>query len=287
MTNPDKLTHPEQALIWRLSSIMGLRLFGLFMVLPVFAVGAVHFPDYTPWLMGFALGGYGLTQALMQIPAGWFSDILGRRQVILIGLSLFILGSILAAAADTLWLVLFGRLLQGTGAIAAPMMALLADEIPASKRSRAMAFWGMGIGGAFMLALILGPLLFESLRLSGLFYLIAFLGAAAWWVAFKYIPALPATKPRSATSDISSSSLGFSVRFRFYASIFVLHAMLVALFAGLPQKMVSLTEAPTAHFLLYLLVMLGSFIVMFPFLKRIEEKGQFRVALLFAVGLYR
>ena len=154
-----------------LATIFALRMFGLFMILPIFAVYGQALEGASPLLIGTAIGAYGLMQALLQIPFGMLSDRFGRRPLLLIGLLLFIAGGAVAAMSDHIYGVIAGRSLQGAGAIASVIMALIGDVVTEKHRTRAMALIGMSVGGSFVLALILGPLLAGWLGLSGLFWI--------------------------------------------------------------------------------------------------------------------
>ncbi|MBT3196581.1 MAG: MFS transporter, partial [Gammaproteobacteria bacterium] len=158
-----------------LAGIFSLRMLGLFMLLPVLSLYAESFEQATPMLMGIALGIYGLTQALFQIPFGMLSDRWGRKRVIALGLVIFALGSVVAALATTIEWIIIGRAIQGAGAIAAAAMALLADLTREEFRTRAMAVFGMSIGFSFMAAIILGPILNGWIGVSGIFWVTALL----------------------------------------------------------------------------------------------------------------
>ena len=190
-----KMSAQEWRAIVPLSLIYAVRMLGLFMLLPVMSLYVTGLADVTPLMIGLAIGVYGLTQACLQIPFGMLSDRWGRKPVITLGLILFILGSLVAAMADTVYGVILGRALQGAGAVAAVVMALAADLTRASQRSKAMALMGVSIGAAFIVALVLGPALYAVIGGRGLFVLIAVLAAVAilllWWVvpnAGKYWP---------------------------------------------------------------------------------------------------
>ncbi|MBS09945.1 MAG: MFS transporter, partial [Alteromonas sp.] len=145
-----------------LASVYVLRMMGLFMVMPVLAVAAMDYPDYSPLLVGLAVGGYGLTQAALQIPMGMMSDKWGRKPVILLGLAVFALGSFVAANADSMAMMIVGRILQGAGAIAGAIMALATDVSRESQRAKVLAIIGIAIGFSFYLSVILGPLIANS-----------------------------------------------------------------------------------------------------------------------------
>ena len=169
-----------------LSLIFATRMLGLFMVLPVFAVLGQQLDGATPLLIGLAIGAYGLTQAVFQIPFGRLSDRWGRKPIILIGLTLFALGSVVAAFSESIYGVIFGRLLQGAGAIASAVMALAADLSRDEQRSKVMASIGMSIGLAFTVAMFVGPWLAQWQGLSGIFGVTAILAVCGiliiqWW----------------------------------------------------------------------------------------------------------
>ncbi|MEM6819437.1 MAG: MFS transporter [Pseudomonadota bacterium] len=171
-----RLSTAELKFIGRMSTVSVSRMFGLFMVLPVLALWADDFANATPILVGIAVGGYGVTQALLQIPYGAVSDRLGRAPVIVFGLSVFLAGSVIAATASGIWGVIVGRLLQGAGAVSATLSAWLADRTRDAVRTPAMAIFGASIGASFLLALVLGPLVSALLGVRGLFWLSAALG---------------------------------------------------------------------------------------------------------------
>ncbi|MEL6215821.1 MAG: MFS transporter, partial [Pseudomonadota bacterium] len=171
-----RLSAEELKFIGRMSTVSVSRMFGLFMVLPVLALWADDFANATPILVGIAVGGYGVTQALLQIPYGAVSDRLGRAPVIVFGLSVFLAGSVIAATASGIWGVIVGRLLQGAGAVSATLSAWLADRTRDTVRTPAMAIFGASIGASFLLALVLGPLVSALLGVRGLFWLSAALG---------------------------------------------------------------------------------------------------------------
>lgn len=167
------LSATEKKVAFSLASVFGLRMMGLFMIMPVFALYGQHLEGFSPLWVGIAIGAYGLTQALLQIPMGILSDKFGRKPIILIGLLVFAVGSVVAAMADSIYGVVFGRALQGMGAIAAAVLALAADLTRDEQRTKVMAIIGMCIGFSFALSLLVGPVVAQHMGLSGLFALTA------------------------------------------------------------------------------------------------------------------
>lgn len=171
MAESEKLTllSVEKRAVVGLASVYGVRMLGLFLILPVFSLYARDIPGSTPMLIGLAIGVYGLTQACLQIPMGLVSDRVGRKPVILFGLLMMLVGSLVAALANTIEVIIIGRALQGCGAIAAATLALVGDLTRESVRSRAMAVVGMSIGLSFMLAMSLAPWLDSIIGVKGIF----------------------------------------------------------------------------------------------------------------------
>ncbi len=284
--------HPLNALERRaialLGSIYALRMAGLFLILPVFALYAEGLPGQTPLLIGLALGAYGLTQALLQIPFGMLSDHLGRKPVIAAGLLVFALGSFIAASATDIAWVIAGRAIQGAGAIAAAIMALIADLTREESRTKAMAVVGMTIGASFVLSLILGPLLDGLIGVPGIFTLTGVLALAAIAVLLLWVPTPVRTPPRRAATI--AREFGRIVRdrqlLRLDAGVFVLHLVMTAQFVVLPQAIVRFMELGVSdHWKLYLPVMLAGFAAMLPFLVLANRKARSRPVLAGAVAV--
>lgn len=270
------LVRTEIRVTGALASIFALRMFGLFMILPVFAVFGAALPGATPFLIGLAVGAYGLMQALLQLPFGMLSDRFGRKPLILAGLLLFAGGGVVAAMAETIQGVILGRALQGAGAVAAVIMALVADVVSEQHRTRAMAAVGMSVGGAFVLALILGPLLATWLGLSGLFWLSSLLAVGGLLVALIWVPN-PAVRVREAQLPLGPRLLRIlkdPLLLRLNSGIFVLHAVLTACFVVVPGLLAERLGLPLArHSLLYLVVFVASFVAMLPLIIASERRG--------------
>ena len=264
------LTPLEKRSIAGLSSLFALRMLGLFMILPAFSLVADQYTHATPILIGLAIGAYGLTQALLQIPFGMLSDRIGRKRVITIGLLLFAAGSVVAAMADSIYMVIAGRLLQGSGAIAAAIMALTADLTRDEHRTKAMASIGISIGLSFSVALAAGAALEHWIGLSGIFWATALLSLVGIAILHLWVP----TPTRLVNHrDIEPAPQQFMAIFhnadimRMVISIMILHCLLTLTFFALP---ISLFEqvglAKEQHGLVYLPILIGAFISMIPFI---------------------
>lgn len=264
---------------WRvaisLGGVFGLRMLGLFLVLPVFAQLGQGLQGSTPALIGLALGIYGLSQALLQIPFGWLSDRVGRKPVIVGGLVLFAMGSLVAAYSDSMIGVILGRALQGSGAIAAAVLALAADLSREEQRTKVMAIIGVTIGASFMLSLMLGPSLGAWLGLSGLFALTGVLGAGG---ILMILFAVPTPARQSDARRVSSADFAAVLRhaalLRLNMGIFVLHAVITAAFLVLPGMMQgTLNLGLSEHWRVYIPVLLASVVVMGPIIGLSEKRG--------------
>jgi len=277
-----------------LASVFALRMLGLFLILPVFAVHARGLPGGDDALLvGLALGIYGLTQALLQLPFGMASDRLGRKPVIVAGLLIFAAGSFVAAAADSVWLAIVGRALQGAGAISAAVTALIADATRESQRTKAMAMVGGSIGITFALSLVLAPLLYGAIGMGGIFSLTGALAIAAIGVVAWVAPASPPAMPGShADPQAPGRRTPFAAvalepdLLRLNLGIFTLHAIQMAMFVVVPAWLVGRAGLPLdAHWKLYLPVVVLSFAVMVPPLILAERRGRLRAVFVGAVSL--
>lgn len=254
------------------TTIAMMRLFALFALLPVMALFAGSLPGATPILIGVAVGGYGLTQALLQIPLGALSDRLGRPPVILLGLAVFAAGSVLAASSDTIYGVIAGRLLQGAGAVSATLTALLADATRPEIRTRTMALFGIGIGSTFLLALVLGPAIAAMSGVRSLFWLGAVLAAAAAAMLHLLPPAIGASR-NSARVPVRAALKPELVRLDLY--IFILHALLSASFVALPFLLRSQAGIPVdGQWKIYASALVLSLVGTVPLILADERRGK-------------
>ncbi len=283
------LTRLERRAVTGLGGIFALRLFGLFLILPVFAVYAETLDGYDVALAGLALGIYGLTQGLLQIPFGRLSDRFGRKPVIAVGLLIFIAGSVVAALSTSLTGVMIGRALQGAGAIAAAVIAMLADLTRDSQRTKAMAVVGITVGASFVLSLMFAPLLDGLIGVRGIFWLTALLAAFAMLVLFLWVPS-PVSAPAARLPGSIWRHIGELLRnpalWRLDLGIFFLHAALTSVFVVVPLALMRHAGLPTpSHWQVYLPVMLASAAVMLPLVLAAERWRRTREVFLVAVGL--
>lgn len=279
----------EKRSVSALASVYAMRMLGLFMVMPVFMLLGNDLNGATPALLGFAIGAYGLSQALLQIPFGMLSDRVGRKRMIYIGLVLFAAGSLLAASTDSIYVVIAGRILQGAGAIASVLMALLSDLTREEERTKAMATVGISIGLSFSVSLVLGPLIGSIWGLSGIFYVTAALAVLALVVVQRVVPT-PHQHRISADTHPAREMLGkvLSDRrlLRLDFGIFALHLVLTALFLAFPSILQdSLGLASRSHWWFYLSVMVTSFFAMVPFIIIGEKKRKMKPVLCGAIAL--
>ena len=269
-----------------LAGVFGLRMLGLFIILPVFALYAETLPggrDHT--LVGIALGAYGLTQAVLQIPFGWLSDRWGRKPTIYLGLLLFALGSVVAASATSIGWVIAGRVLQGAGAISAAVIALASDLTRDEVRTKAMAIIGITIGVTFALSMVLGPVLGRWIGVPGIFALTGVLALGAIAVVRFRVPDPVAVVGIAPDRPRFADVLRDPQLARLNVGIFVLHAVLMALFVVVPFALRGAGLEGNEHWKVYLPVMLGAFVLMAPVMAMSERRGKQKPAFVGAVVL--
>ncbi|MBI2319964.1 MAG: MFS transporter [Betaproteobacteria bacterium] len=273
-----------------LATLFALRMLGLFLILPVFAVHAQRLEGGgNHLLVGIALGAYGLTQGILQIPFGMAADRYGRKRVIVFGLVLFAIGSFVAAAADDIYLTIAGRSIQGTGAIAAAVMALAADLTREQHRTKAMAAIGSSIGLTFALSLTAAPALYRAIGMGGIFALTGVLALAGIWVTLGVVPAEPA-EHLDLSRRVEPASLGSVLRnvdlLRLNFGIFALHSMQMAIFVVIPLALVKHAALPVGeHWQVYLAVVLVSFALMMPPILWGERRGKGKMVFMGSIAL--
>ncbi|MGA8146064.1 MAG: MFS transporter [Gallionellaceae bacterium] len=287
--NKDSMTPVERRASIGLAGIYGLRMLGLFIILPVFAIYAQQLPGgESHTLIGIALGAYGLTQAILQIPMGWASDHYGRKPVIYVSLVLFALGSFLAASAHDIYWIIGGRVIQGAGALNAAVMALTADLTREEHRTKAMAMIGMTIGATFSISMVLSPVLYKYIGVPGIFAMTGVLALLAMGVVKFVIPDPAITRFHSDT-EASTKKLGEVLRnpdlLRLDFGIFSLHAILMSVFMQVPFVLEKDGLALSHHWQVYLPVMLVAFALMVPPIIIAEKKAKMKQVFIGAVAL--
>jgi MFS family permease len=265
-----------------LAILMTIRMLGMFLILPVFTFYAQNLPHATPKLIGLALGIYGFTQACCQLPFGMLSDKWGRKKILLIGLVIFASGSALAGLADSIYLLILGRALQGAGAIGSVVMALLSDLTELKNRTKAMAIMGSSIGVAFAVAMVCGPILSAAIHVSGIFWLTSLLALFGIVLLFSTVPNPP---PHIHQDDVTKNSITHWQKFRAVLTnwslmrlnigIFIQHAILTASFLVLPLALQHYAGLPERQqWYLYLPVLLVAYVTMVPFIILAEKKAK-------------
>lgn len=272
-----KMTPTERTAVFSLSTIMALRMLGLFMVLPLFSLYASHLADATPFLIGLAMGIYGLTQALLQIPFGALSDHFGRKKIITLGFCIFAVGSAIAAMSHGIWGLLIGRALQGAGAIGSTLIALIADLTQPTQRTKAMAITGITIGMSFSLAMVIGPILAAWIQIQGVFWLAVLFSLIAILILYSIVPT-PATivqpietesKWRQWLTLLKDPALS-----QLNISIFLLHLIFTASFVVIPISLFKdLALSSHQQWWLYLPALIIAFLICMTCI-RIAEKKQ-------------
>ncbi len=286
LTESSAMLPVERRTAASLALIYMVRMLGLFIILPVFALFAADFENSTPFLMGLALGIYGLLQAVLQIPFGLLSDRIGRKNTITLGLVLMALGSVVAAMSDTIYGVILGRALQGSGAIAAALMALAADLTRDEQRTKMMAMLGASIGFSFIVALLLGPLLINFFSISMIFWFTAGTAVLAIVILHTVVPD-PATTGYRADTSAKVARLGELFTHpelrRLNLSIFFLHMLITATFVAVPVMLLDGGMNRSEHWQVYMPAMLLSVLFMVPMIILAERYKRMRFVMLACV----
>jgi len=285
MSIPDRMTPAERRAGISLAAIFALRMLGLFLILPVFASAAATLPGGdNRALVGFALGVFGLTQAVLHIPLGMLSDRIGRKPVIIGGLLVFAVGSLMAALADNLWFLLFARVVQGSGAISAAVTALAADLTREQHRTKVMAMIGSSIGLSFALSLVMAPMLFGWVGLSGLFCLTGGLALGAVLLVKFVIPPEP-ERIKAAPGGLRQVLINPQL-LRLNFGVFALHALQASMWMVVPAALLHFGGLAAAeHWKAYLPALLISFVFMVPAIIVAERRQKLRPVMLAAIVL--
>lgn len=288
MNHPDRMTGVEKRAVFSLSLLYIFRMLGLFLVLPVLAIYGPHYEGSTGTLVGLAVGIYGLSQACLQIPLGLLSDRIGRKPVIFGGLLLFAAGSVLAASADSIWGLIAGRFLQGAGAIASTLTALMADLTREQHRSKAMAGIGASIGMSFAVALVLGPMISARLGLAGLFWLtalLAIIGIILLWTTVPTASRVTTNAEVRSVPEMMRRCLRDADLMRLNVGVFALHLMITAQFVAVPAYLERMGLDVARHWQVYLPMLFLAFLIMVPAMVAAERRGRVKPMILIAVAL--
>ena len=276
----------ERRSTFALSSIFALRMLGLFMIIPVFSVAGQSYQGATPALIGLAVGVYGLTQAILQIPFSLLADRFSRKPLVVLGLLLFALGGAVAAMSESIYGVIIGRAIAGGGAVSAVVMALLADITREEQRSKAMAVMGMSIGVSFMVAFSLGPWLTSLVGISGLFWVTIIMGIAAISMLL-LVPKVTRHHRNYQQGYVTQLKqvLKMGDLNRLHISVFALHLLLTAMFIYMPSQLIEFADIPLSrHGLVYLPLLVISLFFAFPSIILAEKYRKMRGIFLTAIG---
>jgi predicted MFS family arabinose efflux permease/copper chaperone CopZ len=286
-SQPSTMSEQEKRASIGLAGIFSMRMLGLFMILPVMSLYAGDLKGVTPLLLGLAISAYGLTQALLQIPFGLMSDRFGRKKIITLGLLLFVAGSIVAALSTTIYGIILGRALQGSGAVAAAVMALAADLTLEQNRTKIMATIGISIGISFGIAMVIGPLLASVVGLQGIFWFTAVLAIIGIIILHKVVPqpaSLSVHKDAEPIPALIGKVLKDRQLLRLDIGIFCLHLVMTAMFVVLPIVLRGkLGIAAEDHWMVYLPVLALSVLAMVPFIILAEKKRKMKAVFVGAV----
>ncbi|WP_241602250.1 MFS transporter [Rosenbergiella nectarea] len=286
--NDNKMTPLELRATWGLGTVFSLRMLGMFMVLPVLTTYGMALQGATEGLIGLAIGIYGLAQAIFQIPFGLLSDRVGRKPLIVGGLLVFVLGSIVAATTTSIWGIILGRALQGSGAIAAAVMALLSDLTREQNRTKAMAFIGVSFGVTFAIAMVVGPIVTHLLGLHALFWMIAVLAALGIIITLLIVPSTSEHVLNRESGMVKGSFrkvLANPKLLKLNAGILFLHILLMSSFVALPGEFEQAGFPAAEHWKVYLVTMLIAFVGVVPFIIIAEVKRKMKLVFVTCVAL--
>lgn len=286
--NDNKMTPVELRATWGLGTVFSLRMLGMFMVLPVLTTYGMALQGASESLIGLAIGIYGLAQAIFQIPFGLLSDRIGRKPLIVGGLLVFVLGSIIAASTTSIWGVILGRALQGSGAIAAAVMALLSDLTREQNRTKAMAFIGISFGVTFAIAMVLGPIITHALGLHALFWMIAILASCGILITLLVVPNAPHHVLNRESGMVKGSIREVLMQPRLLKlniGILCLHILLMSSFVALPGQFEQAGFPAEQHWKIYLVTMLIAFVAVVPFIIYAEVKRRMKRVFICCVAL--
>ena len=286
--NDNKMTPVELRATWGLGTVFSLRMLGMFMVLPVLTTYGMALQGASETLIGLAIGIYGLAQAVFQIPFGLMSDRIGRKPLIVGGLLIFVLGSVIAACTTSIWGVILGRALQGSGAIAAAVMALLSDLTREQNRTKAMAFIGISFGITFAIAMVLGPIITHALGLHALFWMIALLAASGIVITLVIVPNAPNHVLNRESGMVKGSIrkvLANSRLVKLNVGILCLHILLMSSFVALPGEFENAGFPAEQHWKIYLVTMLIAFCSVIPFIIYAEVRRKMKRVFVCCVAL--
>ncbi len=286
--NDYKMTPVELRATWGLGSVFSLRMLGMFMVLPVLTTYGMALQGASEALIGLAIGIYGLAQAVFQIPFGLLSDRIGRKPLIVGGLLIFVLGSVIAALSDSIWGIILGRALQGSGAIAAAVMALLSDLTREQNRTKAMAFIGVSFGVTFAIAMVLGPIITHALGLNALFWMIALLASVGILITLWVVPHTESHVLNRESGMVKGCFKKVIVEpklLKLNFGIMCLHIMLMSTFVALPGQLEQAGFPAAEHWKVYLCTMLISFVSVVPFIIYAEVKRRMKRVFVGCVAL--
>lgn len=277
--NDNKMTPVELRATWGLGTVFSLRMLGMFMVLPVLTTYGMALQGASEALIGLAIGIYGLAQAIFQVPFGLLSDRIGRKPLIVGGLLVFVLGSVIAASTTSIWGVILGRALQGSGAIAAAVMALLSDLTREQNRTKAMAFIGISFGITFAIAMVLGPVVTHAFGLHALFWMIAILASCGIAITLLVVPSTPHHVLNRESGMVKASFrevLANPRLLRLNFGILCLHVLLMSSFVALPGQFELAGLPAEQHWKIYLFTMLIAFAAVIPFIIYAEVKRRMK-----------